>query len=105
MSDEYDDREVESRLILHSYTRERERQLEKHPDLTPELVDIEAIRLASLEETQGRRANPRAIAKRAVEIVRKASKQKTGREPDSHPLSDREYADFFKSPILKKHKD
>ncbi len=95
------DQDIESRLILHSYNREKERCLERHPELAgmEDYIDIEALRLSGREEQVHGRivSSPKTIAKQAVQNVRTTFKKKTGgkTEPEG-VMSDREYADFFK---------
>jgi hypothetical protein len=107
--DEMDPRHVEQALVLHSYTRERDKQIDAHPELAgkEDDVDIESIKLSAAESRLHGRviSSPRAIAKRAVASVRAAAKKKTVAEHSDHPLSDDEYVAFFRSPLLKKHRD
>ncbi|MGD0401303.1 MAG: hypothetical protein ABSC04_20625 [Syntrophobacteraceae bacterium] len=96
-----EDQDIEQRLVLHSYTREKEKQLEAHPELSgmEEFIDIEALKLAGREEQVHGRivSSPRTIAKQAAQNVRTTFKKKTSGKGDGDDgmMSDTEYANFF----------
>lgn len=102
------EREIEERVILHSYNRERERALERHPELSDlgHYIDLEALKLSQEEMAANGRvvSTPKAVCRKAVERVRQTFKEKAKSTPNDGSMSNSEYADFFRNLGKNPHK-
>jgi hypothetical protein len=95
-----DQNQLEQRLVLHEYTREREKCVERSPELKDcgSYIDVETLRLSNEEMSKFGRvvSGPKELARKAAENVKKNLRQQGSRETaPSRDQENQEFADIF----------